>query len=246
MPVFQVKDGMKLEANKVYVITPNASLVLSDGTLHLEPRLVGQHMPIDAFFRSLASSQGAQAVGVILSGNASDGTLGLKAIKEAGGITIAQEPGSAKFDGMPRSAINSNAVDFVLSPEGIAQELMRLRQHPYLSHPEVVEEIPTNDHEQAFKDLLAQLRTATGVDFSLYKPGTIHRRVLRRMALQKIDSLQEYGVYVRQHREELSGLFQDILINVTAFFREPETFEALKTRIFPRIFEKRTDRKSVV
>ena len=245
MPVFQVTDGMRLEPNRVYVIPPNANLVISDGALHLKPRPIGQHMPIDSFFRSMASTQGANAVGVILSGNASDGTLGLKAIKEAGGITFAQEPGSARFDGMPRSAISSNIVDFVLPPQGIAEELMRLQQHPYLSRPNVVEEGATAGDERAFQDLFAQLRSATGVDFNLYKPGTLRRRVLRRMALQKIDHLGRYLAYIRQNREELTALFQDILINVTAFFREPVTFDALKAQIFPRIFEDKTSEHPV-
>ena len=238
MPVHQVTDGMTVEPNHVYVIPPNANLVVSDGALHLEARQAGPNMPIDGFFRSLAESHGGKAIGVVLSGTASDGTLGLMAIKAAGGITMAQDPESARYDGMPRNAINSGCVDFVLLPEAVAQEIVDLRQHPYLRHPVPEDAAPATD-DQAMKEIFNQLKSTTGVDFSLYKPGTIRRRVLRRMALQKIDNLERYAAYVKQNKGELSLLFQDMLINVTSFFREPVTFEALRARVFPGFFENR-------
>ncbi len=245
MPVHLVTDGMRLQPNHVFVIPPNTDLVALDGTLHLKARQAGPHMPIDCFFRSLAEVYGNKAIGVVLSGSASDGSLGLTAIKAAGGITFAQDPESARYDGMPRSAIHSGCVDFVLPPEGIARELVGLREHPYLRQPAPAEEASPAPEDQAIKEIFAQLRAATGVDFSLYKPGTILRRVLRRMALQKIDSLDRYAAYVRQNKNELSSLFQDMLINVTSFFREPVTFEALQADVFPVIFQDRPPEQPV-
>ena len=173
---------MPVEPNRVYVIPPNTSVSISKGALQVEPRHAsGPHMPVDLFFRSLAADQGSKAIGVVLSGTASDGTLGLKAIKAEGGITVAQLPESAKYDGMPRSAIAAGCVDFVLTPEDIALELERLCRHPYLHRPRPPKRPEISMRE--FNEIYALLRVATGVDFSYYKPGTIRRRTLRRMAL---------------------------------------------------------------
>src|SRR5947209_2562724 len=237
MPVVQVTDGLPAAPNRVYVIPPNANMILTKQGLQLEPRPTGQHMPIDRFFRSLAETQGGQAIGVILSGSASDGTLGCKAIKEAGGICFAQDPNSAKYDGMPRSAVATGCVDFVLTPGEIARELIRLQDHPYISHPAPADDEAPTQENSAFSEIFNMLRSATGVDFSLYKPGTIRRRILRRMALHKMHSVEQYKSHLKQHRSEVSLLFQDQLINVTAFFREPVTFDFIKSRILPRIFE---------
>ena len=239
MPVHRVTDGMKLQPNQVYVIPPNTNLVVRDDALHLEARPAGPHMPVDYFLRSLADVYRGRAIGVVLSGSASDGALGLTAVKAAGGITFAQAPESARYDGMPRSAINSGCVDFVLPPEGIARELVGLGAHPYLRHPESPEDVAPPTEDQAIREIFNQLRSTTGVDFSLYKPGTILRRVLRRMALQKIDNLDQYAAYVKQNKDEVTSLFQDMLINVTSFFREPVTFEALQNYVLPRLFENR-------
>ncbi len=239
MPVHRVTDGMKLQPNQVYVIPPNTNLVVRDDALHLEARPAGPHMPVDYFLRSLADVYRGRAIGVVLSGSASDGALGLTAVKAAGGITFAQAPESARYDGMPRSAINSGCVDFVLPPEGIARELIGLGAHPYLRHPESPEDAAPPTEDQAIREIFNQLRSTTGVDFSLYKPGTILRRVLRRMALQKIDNLDQYAAYVKQNKDEVTSLFQDMLINVTSFFREPVTFEALQNYVLPRLFENR-------
>src|SRR5262249_16034827 len=151
MPVLQVRDRMAAEPNHVYVIPPNANMTIEHGVFHLEARAT-HHMPIDRFFRSLAEDQGSKAIGVILSGTASDGTLGLKAIKAEGGITFAQEEKTAKYDGMPRSAIMAGCVDFILPPEGIARELVRLCQHPYVSPTQSGEPVPT-DGEQYFTQI---------------------------------------------------------------------------------------------
>lgn len=238
MPVAEVRHGMRVQPNHVYVIPANADITIVDGTLVVAGRRApaGHHMPIDHFFRSLAEDQGARAIGVILSGTASDGTLGLKAIKAEGGITFAQEPGSAKYDGMPRSAIATGCVDFVLPVEAIAKELARIGRHPYIGL-RVKKEVATvlegrqEDLDQIFK----LLRAASGVDFTYYKKSTIKRRIARRMALHKLDSLSGYLKYLEENPGELDALYQDILIHVTSFFREPEVFRALQSTILPRI-----------
>src|SRR5262249_34206781 len=226
LPVLDVTDGMAVVPDHIYVLPPNADLSIEHRILHLHPLAEGQsrHMPIDSFFRSLAEDQQSRAVGVILSGTASDGTLGLKAIKAEGGITFAQDEKTAKYDGMPRSAIQAGCVDFVLSPEGIAHELARLCRHPYVA-PTQGEE--TADDEQQFASISNMLRNATGVDFAYYKHATIRRRIMRRMALHKMERVAQYIEYLRKNPGELNSLFQDILINVTSFFREPTTFDTL-------------------
>jgi two-component system CheB/CheR fusion protein len=233
MPVLAAQDGMVMEADHVYVIPPNASLTTADGMLLLVPRPIGHQMPIDVFFRSLAEAEGSNAIGVILSGTASDGTLGLQAIKAEGGITFSQDEKSAKYDGMPRSAIATGCVDFVLPPRGIADELVRLCRHPYvaLAHAE-----EAASSEPDFKEIFAILRAATGVDFTAYKYATIRRRILRRMALVHVDNPQRYLQFIRENRGEVQALFQDILIGVTGFFREPGMFDLLTSRVFPVLF----------
>jgi two-component system CheB/CheR fusion protein len=199
--------------------------------------------PIDAFLQTLAEDQSARAVGVILSGTATDGTLGLEAIKAEGGITFAQEPKSARYDSMPRSAVAAGCVDFTLTPEGIAEELARISRHPYVAPAEIAEpgaeETAQPAVKNGFNKILALLRRATGVDFTQYKVNTLRRRIRRRMILNKLDGLEEYAKYLREHSAEVENLYQDILINVTSFFRNPETFEVLKETIFPRIVEHR-------
>src|SRR5437867_53954 len=243
MPVRQVTDATPVEPNHVYVIPPNVDMIISQGILRLTARTEtrGYHMPIDRFLRSLAEDQGSNAIGVILSGTASDGTLGLAATKAEGGITFAQDEKSAKFDGMPQNAIAAGCVDFVLPPEAIGRELARIRAHPYLapsSSSRTAELVP--DGDPRLKDILHLLRTANEVDFSDYKPATVKRRILRRMALQRIGKLKEYVQFLRHHPSEVEALYEDILIKVTSFFRDPDAFEALKTEVFPSILKHRS------
>jgi two-component system CheB/CheR fusion protein len=239
MPVHQAENGMRAEPNNVYVIPPNTCMAIRRGSLYMEPREVAApHMPIDYFFRSLAEDQGSKAIGVVLSGTASDGTLGLKAIKEAGGITLAQDPESAKYDGMPRSAMVAGCVDAVLTAPGIAAELARLCQHPYMNRRRPVDEMP--EHDGAFEEILTLLKSAKGVDFSNYKPGTVRRRTLRRMAIHRLETPDRYAKFLRNHREELDLLFNDILIHVTSFFREPATFTAISNHVLPAILRNRS------
>lgn len=238
MPVTDVRRETRVEPNHVYVIRANTDLSLVGGVLHVVGRKApaGRHLPIDHFFCSLAEIQGSRAIGVVLSGTASDGTLGLKAIKEAGGITFAQEPESAKFDGMPKSAIVAGCVDFVLPPARIAKELSHIIRHPYVGRSTLEKTdalLPERDDE--WSRLFKLLRDASGVDFTFYKRPTVKRRVGRRMAVQKIERLGEYLKYLGSHREELDALFNDILILVTSFFRDREVFRALRNRVFPRL-----------
>jgi two-component system CheB/CheR fusion protein len=242
MPVREVQDGMTVEPDHVYVIPPNTVLAVFHGVLRLLPRAETQtqHMPVDSFFRSLAEDQGQNAVGIILSGTGSDGSLGIRAIKAEGGIVLAQDEQSAKYDGMPKSAVATGAVDFILPPEKIAAELVRISRHPVMTLLTAMKTGPLlSAGEDDLNKIFMRIRTATGVDFTYYKQATILRRINRRMLLHKIDALEHYVRYLQENPTEVGVLYQDILINVTSFFREPEAFTALKNVVFPRIFENR-------
>jgi two-component system, chemotaxis family, CheB/CheR fusion protein len=242
MPIHQVTDRLRLEANQVYVSPPNTNLALKNFTLRLK-RLdptVDHYMPIDHFLQSLAQSQEDQAIGVILSGTASDGAAGLRAIKNEGGITFAQDAASARFDRMPRNAISANVVDFVLTPEGIARELANISRHPYVASGLAVEAHEIGQPDQSeFTEVFALLRAQTGTDFSSYKRGTIGRRLRRRMVMHKIEALEEYVDFLQGNRDEVMALYEDLLINVTEFFRDPKTFEFLRSDIFPELLKDR-------
>ncbi|HYR43126.1 MAG TPA: chemotaxis protein CheB, partial [Terriglobia bacterium] len=195
MPVVEVTHGMAVKANHVYVIPPNADMSVAGGKLHLSPlsRDGGLHMPIDSFFQSLADSYENRAIGVILSGTASDGTMGLQAIKAMGGVTFAQDEESAKYNAMPRNAIAAGNVDLVLRPEAIARELKRIASHPHVFPPDgKVEAEEQLAPDETVNKILLLLRNFSRVDFSYYKPGTIRRRITRRMVLGKINSFPGY------------------------------------------------------
>ena len=243
LPVSEVKDDTAVEPDHVYVIPPNKTLAFGKGVLHLSARMEmrGQPRPIDLFMRSLAEEHGHKAIGVVLSGTGSDGTLGLEEIKAAGGITFAQDS-TAEQTAMPRSAIAAGTVDFVLPPDEIARELHRIARHPHVA-PSPGE--PAVSEEAVFARVLDILRQWTGVDFANYKRSTLHRRITRRMLLHKLDGLDDYLRYVRSNPEEVDALYQDVLISVTSFFRNPEAYEALKTTVFPKLLEERTRTESV-
>jgi two-component system, chemotaxis family, CheB/CheR fusion protein len=229
MPVVTVNDGMEVQADHVYVIPPNSSMELQDGSLRLVTREPGLHLPIDIFFRSLAQVQGSRAVGIVLSGNASDGSLGVRAIKAECGLTFAQDEATARFGGMPRNAVATGAIDFIMSPADIGRELGRLGQHPFLvaPRPGIAESeiLPEGDGE--FMRVLGTLQSATKVDFRQYKPTTIRRRIGRRMMILRVETLADYARYLQQKPSELFELYKDLLISVTSFFRDPATFDAL-------------------
>jgi two-component system CheB/CheR fusion protein len=264
MPVREVTDKVELQANHVYVIPPDKQLTVKRGQLRLRSRepAAGAARSIDGFLESLAQEQQERAIGVILSGTASDGTLGLEAIKAEGGVTFAQDS-SAKYDSMPRNAVAAGCVDFVLPPEGIARELARIAKHPHLARggltraaqprggesPEgVVGVVPTGGaHDAAgrriedggLRKILLLLRNQRGVDFSLYKPSTTQRRIARRMVLSKCETLEAYAGFVRGNEKEQQALYADLLISVTSFFRNPEAFETLKKEVFAKLLQHR-------
>jgi len=241
LPVVTAGDGQRVERNKVYVAPPNHQLTIDGRTLHLAPRPTdrSQFLPIDAFFSSLADSLQDRSIAVILSGTASDGTAGIRAVKGADGITVAQRPDTAKYDGMPRSAIASGLVDLVLSPQEIAAALVEMGRHPYLrpdtATPDAQPAEPAQ--EELFERILTLLRSGTGVDFRQYKRPTLERRVHRRMVLHRLTKLAQYVRHLEENPGEIQALFQDVLILVTRFFRDPDSFEALATRALPRILD---------
>ncbi|SMP51144.1 chemotaxis protein CheB [Anoxynatronum buryatiense] len=231
MKVYEVEDGMVVLPNCVYIIPPNYNLSLSQGALQLEkptaPR--GQRLPIDFFFRSLAQDQHERAICIVLSGTGSDGTLGVRAVKEEGGMVMVQDPDSSDYDGMPRSVIATNLADYTLSPEKMPAQLMAYAAHHYGKSVLPVE--ATQVTEDVQKKIFSLLRNQTGHDFSQYKPSTINRRIERRMAVHQTDTLEEYVKYMQQTPQEVEALFRDLLIGVTSFFRDPEAFEALEKHV---------------
>lgn len=242
LPVREGQDGMVLEPNQIAVIPPQADMTLEHDTLKLFPRHQkrGQHFAIDTFFVSLAHACGSQAIGILLSGTGSDGTIGLQKIKAEGGMTFAQDARSAAFPQMPQNAIAAGCVDHILSPEDIATMLPQLRTHAYLSQaqrPELV--VPLPDEEGALTTILLALRQRTGVDFLAYKRETLKRRVLHRMAVLHIERFAEYATYLHESPAEIEALYQDVLIPVTSFFRDEAAFPALVHSAFPAIVQRR-------
>jgi two-component system CheB/CheR fusion protein len=240
MPVSPVKNNMPVEANHVYVIPPNTRMSIDDGRLLLSPRDTSRpNLPIDFFFRSLARRKKTNAIGILLSGTASDGTLGMEAIKAEGGITFAQDEASAKYVHMPRNAVAAGCVDVVANPEGIAKQLARIAQHRYTPPDSTAFEAPPDEQED-IGAVLKLVRSATGVDFGEYKPATVRRRIARHMMIKHVDSVEKYYRLLKSHPDEVGALYQDLLIRVTEFFREAATFDVLKKRIFPGIVKART------
>jgi two-component system CheB/CheR fusion protein len=238
LPVREVQDGTTVEPNHVYVIPPNTKMILSGDVLRLLPRekVLGRYMPGDAFFASLAADRGHKAIAVVLSGGDGDGSLGLKAIKTAGGVTFAQCEATAQFDSMPNTAVATGNVDFVLPPEKIAEELANLSRSSMLICP-----LPLTDPEaspqpgESLATIFALLHSSTGVDFRHYKINTIERRMQRRMLLYRLEQLEDYVAYLQTHPAEVTALYEEILIHVTSFFRDPEAFDLLKAEVFPTI-----------
>jgi len=283
LPVREVTEDLPVRPNHIYVIPPNSSLSIASAVLKLQPRQLtaGAHRSIDFFFDALAQDQRERAIGVVLSGTATDGTLGLEAIKAEGGITFAQDD-TAQYNSMPRSAVAAGCVDFVLDPEDIARELVRIAKHPYVAgqhhdpetrpeadrafataHEEDGTPLPSGGHgiprtgskqsrsegevarsrvgDDGFKKILLLLRNHCGVDFSLYKSATIQRRVTRRMVLNRHNTLGEYAAFLKGNTTELDALYSDVLISVTSFFRNPEAFDILKRKVFPKLLQQRGD-----
>jgi two-component system, chemotaxis family, CheB/CheR fusion protein len=243
IPVQQVPEVTPIEPNRIYVIPPGRNLDAVDTHLRLTP--LEHHRrdraPIDHFFRTLASTYDGVSIGVILSGTGSDGTLGLKAIKEHGGLAIVQDPNEAEYDGMPQSAISTGLVDLILPVAEIPPSILRyVRTQPDLpATPEDADEDVGEDTRQLLQRLFTQIRGRTGRDFSRYKRSTILRRIQRRMQLHQIERAEAYLGFVRDHPEEARALSDDFLITVTSFFRDPEVFERLEREVIPSLFEGR-------
>jgi two-component system CheB/CheR fusion protein len=232
MPVTEVHDELPIEPDHVYVIAPGQSMTILGGALQSQPRkTAGLHHPIDQFLRSLANDRGHLAVGVILSGTATDGTLGLGALKAEGGITFAQDD-AAQHTSMPRSAIAAGYVDFVLPPSEIAKEIVRISRHQYVA-PESTRAESADDPNMS--EVFRLLQDRFTVDFTDYKGGTLYRRITRRMVLHNMQGLDNYVELLRETPDEVDALYQDLLIGVTSFFRNPEAFEQLKTQVLPRL-----------
>jgi two-component system CheB/CheR fusion protein len=236
IPVAQAEDGMKVEPNHVYVIPPNRDLSILHGVLYLlEPAAPrGLRLPIDFFFRSLADDLQASSIGVILSGMGSDGMLGLRAIKEKAGAVFVQTPASAKFDGMPRSAVDDGQADVVASAAELPHRIISYLQHlPVLSEPPGPQAAETN--QSGLEKVLVVLRARTGHDFSLYKKSTLYRRIERRMGLHQLPHIADYVRYLRDNPQEADLLFKELLIGVTRFFRDPDVWQQLRAEVLPAL-----------
>ncbi len=235
MKVFQASDKMVVKPNQVYVIPPNKSMSILRGALFLfepvEPR--GLRLPIDSFFKSLANDQKEKSAGIILSGMGSDGSLGIRKIKEMNGVVLVQEPANAKYDGMPRSAINAVNVDIVATANELPRKLLDCLKHIPIASSESISDIKNTSN---LEKIIILLRAQTGHDFSLYKKNTMFRRIERRMNVHQIDKIHNYVRFLQENPTETDILFKELLIGVTNFFRDAVVWEKLKTEIFPQMF----------
>ena len=237
MPVLQALDQVAIEPNHVYVIPPNREMAILGGVLQLSvPELVrGQRMPIDAFLRSLAEDQAEHAIGIILSGTATDGTLGLRAILGAGGVCMVQEPATAKYQGMPQSAIGAGYATHILPVEQMPAMLLEVARSAI--YRQRVPSVAAPKVQSGMNQILLQLRASTGHDFSQYKKSTIGRRIERRMAQHNIEEMAVYARFLKDNPAETQKLFRELLINVTSFFRDPKAFHALQDSILPALLQ---------
>ena len=248
IPVSVALSGERVQPDNVYVIPPDVTLTVLDGRIDLSPRprTPERSRPVDALFKSLAEGCGDHAIAVVLSGGDSDGSAGVQAVKCGGGVTFAQSPDTARFPDMPRNAIETGFIDLVLRPNEIAHELIRVGQRL----PTAAASGPTNDvdrgldaDEALLRPIFHRLRAVHGVDFTHYKRTTVWRRLERRMALRRIDGLDEYRTLLDDDPAELAALYQDLLIRVTEFFRDPNSFDALRRYVFPVVCEGLSDKR---
>jgi two-component system CheB/CheR fusion protein len=244
MKVAEVRDRMKVQPDCVYIIPPNKDMSILHGVLHLldpaAPR--GLRLPIDSFFRSLAEDRQERSMGVILSGMGTDGSLGLRAMKEKGGVVFVQAPASSKFDGMPRSAIEAGLADVIAPVEELPDKIIALRNAPLVARTE----LPLDGKSQpAFEKIMILLRAHSGHDFSLYKKNSVYRRIERRMGIHQIDKIATYLRFLQENPQELALLFKELLIGVTSFFRDPPAWEHLKTRVMPSLLADRPARQAL-
>jgi two-component system, chemotaxis family, CheB/CheR fusion protein len=246
IPVVEITDNIKVAPDHIYIIPSNRLLTATDGILKLTARPIKNQrsMPIDLFFTSLAEVHQSQAIGVVLSGTGTDGTLGLKAIKDHGGFTFAQEQHSASYDAMPQSAIDADVVDFILTPENIPKQLLILNE-TFKRNAGTDENISEQEQEGGFKKILSLLRVNKGVDFTYYKQTTIRRRILRRVALSRKENTLDYIHYLKESKSELDILYHDLLIPVTEFFRDTAFFENLGNKLIPALFKNKVGNEPI-
>jgi two-component system CheB/CheR fusion protein len=241
VPVQQITDTTALEPDRIFIIPPNANLEAVDTHLRLselEERR-GERAPIDHFLRTLSRTHDGHAIGVVLTGSGSDGALGVKEIKEKGGLTVVQDPEEAEYDGMPRSALATGLVDLVLPLARIPDAVLRyVETEPRMKVPDD-EEAPDGDEGRLVQSIFGQLRARTDRDFSRYKSSTVMRRIARRMQINQVEDLAEYLEILRERREEAVALADDLLVTVTSFFRDPEVFERLENDVVPDLFERK-------
>jgi two-component system, chemotaxis family, CheB/CheR fusion protein len=238
MSITQAENGVKVKPNSVYIIPPDKDLSILHGKLQLldpvERR--GMRHPVDFFFRALAQDQGDKAVCIVLSGTGTEGALGLKAVKGEGGLVLVQDPKTAKYDGMPGSAVATGLADYVLPPEQMPAYLLAYIKSPiHRLAPSL--EIPETNPLDALQKIFVLIRAKTGHDFSQYKHNTVMRRIERRMAVLQVEDPADYLIYLRNNQQEIEALFKELLIRVTNFFRDAEAFEALKDKALPAIFQ---------
>jgi len=246
IPVHEITEDIHLAPDHIYVIPSNKILISTDGVLQLAVRdKTILNLSIDVFLNSLAQVHTSFAVGVVLSGTGSDGTQGLKAVKEHGGITIAQDSDSAAYDSMPQSAVNAGVVDFILAPEKIPAHLLNINNAYKAPLVDGDDEPIAKADEAIFKQIISLLRTSSGIDFTFYKQPTFHRRIARRIALVKKKNLADYLKFLRTDKAEQENLFQDVLIPVTSFFRDPKTFHALTKTVFPALLKNRSSDEAI-
>lgn len=246
IPIDVASDNMKIEKNHIYLIPPRMNMTINNKHLYLK-EIQGRslNLPIDIFFRSLALDQESNAIGIILSGTGSDGSLGIRAIKEQGGMTMAQDDQTAKFDGMPRSSISTGLVDFIASPEKLAHDLIDYVKHPLINHYNTIEN-QLMQNQSLFSKIIAILHEAKGVDFSSYKQNTIVRRLEKRISINRFLKITDYVSYLQITPKEISALFNDLLIGVTRFFRDEKFFDLLISLTIPGIFNQQPTAKGEI
>lgn len=236
IPIHIIEDAMSVQPDNIYLIPPRKNLSIFHNKLYLEDQSIkkGLNLPVDIFFRSLAKDKGKKSIGVILSGTGSDGTLGTRAIKEAGGMVLVQEETTAKFDGMPRNSIATGLVDYILPPGKMPEALIDFIKHPFVNKEHKLEQLLSQNIDTITKIIII-LRDYSGIDFSYYKENTIYRRLERRVSVNRLDSLEEYLLFLTESNKEKEILNRELLIGVTRFFRDTEGFDAIKNKVLPEI-----------
>ena len=242
--VFEAKNGMEVKADKIYICPPNKNILFHQNYLVLQEPDSGLYGPkpsVDILFESLAYEKREKAIGIILSGTGSDGARGVRAIKAEGGFTLAQDPATAKYDGMPNAAIHTESIDIIIKPESMGMELLEISTYP----EKVLSSVIKDEFSDLYHNILSKLQAHKGVDFNVYKPSTIQRRIERRMVTRKITNLAHYYEYLQNNSEEIDALFNDILIGVTSFFRDKEAFDALEDTLRKYLSENENDNKNI-